>query len=199
MAVRCESLLFAMTAAIVAISCNAPLQPDIPGEPPSSPRFPIHISQPAKLSSIEVAAAAGDTQSLRVTCISCHSMHESGALPRSADALEQFHRGLTVVHGELTCGSCHEPGHHDRLRLADGTSIPMQEAMRLCAQCHGPQHRDYRQGSHGGMHGHWDRSRGPRVRNHCVDCHDPHAPAFVGGQPVFPPRDRFLGAPAAAH
>lgn len=199
---RFESLLVAMTALTAmtaAISCNGPLQPDRPGDPPSAPGFPVRIHQPEKLSSIEVPAAAEDTQSLRVACISCHSLRESSALPGSPDDLEQFHRGLVLEHGELSCGSCHEPGRHDQLRLADGTLVPMKDAMRLCGQCHGPQHRDYQRGSHGGMRGYWDRSRGPQVRNHCVDCHDPHAPAFAGGQPVFPPRDRFLGTAAAAH
>ena len=67
-----------------------------------------------------------------------------------------------------------------------------------CAQCHGPQYRDYRHGAHGGMRGHWDLSRGPRERNHCVACHDPHAPAFGQFEPVPGPRDRFTGA-AAPH
>ena len=71
----------------------------------------------------------------------------------------------------------------------------MREAMQLCAQCHGPQTRDYRRGSHGGMQGYWDLSRGDRVRNHCVDCHDPHAPAFPRFTPLPPPRDRFPPAP----
>jgi formate-dependent nitrite reductase cytochrome c552 subunit len=68
----------------------------------------------------------------------------------------------------------------------------MRDAMQLCAQCHGPQFRDYTHGSHGGMQGHWDLSRGPRLRNHCVDCHDPHTPQFQPSNPVLPPADRLL-------
>ena len=67
----------------------------------------------------------------------------------------------------------------------------MREALTLCSQCHGPQRRDYDHGAHGGMTGYWDRSRGGRQRNHCVDCHDPHQPAYVGGLPVPAARDRF--------
>lgn len=62
----------------------------------------------------------------------------------------------------------------------------------LCGQCHGPQLRDYRRAAHGGATGYWDLSRGPRTRNLCITCHDPHTPAYVGGLPVLPPRDRFL-------
>lgn len=69
----------------------------------------------------------------------------------------------------------------------------MTEAITLCSQCHGPQRTSFDRGVHGGMTGHWDLSRGPRERNNCVDCHDPHAPKFVGGAPVHLPRDRFFG------
>jgi hypothetical protein len=57
---------------------------------------------------------------------------------------------------------CHDPARYDRLRLATGESIPMTDALQLCAQCHGTQHRDWRHGAHGGMSGHWDLARGPR-------------------------------------
>ena len=80
------------------------------------------------------------------------------------------------------------------MRLAD--------AQQLCAQCHGPQTRDYVHGSHGGMSGYWDKTKGERVRRACVDCHDPHAPAYPAWTPVFPPRDggaRQQAAREAAH
>ena len=38
------------------------------------------------------------------------------------------------------------------------------------------------------MTGHWDLSRGGRTRNHCVSCHDPHAPRYQGGLPSMAPR-----------
>jgi hypothetical protein len=40
------------------------------------------------------------------------------------------------------------------------------------------------------MNGHWDLTRGGRTRNTCINCHDPHAPAFPLVMPVLPPRDR---------
>ena len=78
------------------------------------------------------------------------------------------------------------------MRLADGRVLEFVDSMQLCAQCHGPQHRDWQRGSHGGMTGHWDLARGPRERNHCVVCHDPHAPQLQQVSPAPPPRDRFL-------
>jgi formate-dependent nitrite reductase cytochrome c552 subunit len=71
----------------------------------------------------------------------------------------------------------------------------MDRAIELCAQCHGPQYRDYKAGAHGGMTGNWDLSRGPRVRNHCVDCHEAHAPRYPGTRPVLRPNDRIAPNP----
>ncbi|MBI5610873.1 MAG: hypothetical protein HY902_18485 [Deltaproteobacteria bacterium] len=74
----------------------------------------------------------------------------------------------------------------------------MSSVIELCSQCHGPQARDYQHGAHGGMTGYWDLRRGDRFRNVCVDCHNPHVPAYPQFAPVQRPRDRFLDAPATA-
>jgi hypothetical protein len=143
---------------------------------------------PAALASIGAQDLRPGTQSLRVPCRTCHSLGESRKLPSSTADLRLFHIGLTLQHGDLACAACHAEGNPPRLHLATGAPLPMAEAMTLCGQCHGPQLRDYRHGAHGGMTGYWDRSRGPRERNHCIDCHDAHAPAYVGGRPVFAPK-----------
>ena len=109
------------------------------------------------------------------------------AMTTSAPAAE--YPFLRFEHGDNACRACHDPARYDRLRLATGDSVPMTEALRLCAQCHGTQHRDWLHGAHGGMNGYWDLRRGDRVRNHCVDCHDPHAPRFPRFMPMDPPRD----------
>jgi hypothetical protein len=88
--------------------------------------------------------------------------------------------------------SCHHPGNYNTLRLADGRSLAYDFVQTLCAQCHAPQATDYEHGAHGGMNGHWDLTRGPRQRKGCIDCHDPHAPAFPSMAPTFKPHDRFL-------
>jgi hypothetical protein len=41
------------------------------------------------------------------------------------------------------------------------------------------------------MNGHWDLTKGGRIRNNCINCHDPHHPKFPLVQPVLPPRDRI--------
>ena len=111
---------------------------------------------------------------------------------KTGESLKIFHSGLTLKHGGLSCLTCHNNDNYDTLRLADDTEVPFDDLMTLCAQCHGTQKRDYDHGSHGGMTGYWDLNKGPRVRNQCVHCHDPHAPAYVGVVPAPGPRDRFL-------
>jgi hypothetical protein len=153
------------------------------------------IHEPEKLWSIETDEVDSLGRPLRVACVTCHTTRTPKELPDSPERLVKFHRGLVFDHGSNVCASCHVVGAQDVLRLATGATIPMREAMTLCAQCHGPQFRDYQHGAHGGMNGVWDPSSGIRVRNHCVDCHDPHAPRFAPSRPVLPPRDRHLGPP----
>jgi hypothetical protein len=126
-------------------------------------------------------------QPIEVSCSTCHSSREPDPSQRVSGHLQAFHKGLVIQHGTLSCLSCHGGDDYDALRLADGTAVPFPEVMTLCGQCHGPQKRDYDHGSHGGMQGYWDLSKGGRTRNVCTDCHDPHAPAYPQVRPVFPP------------
>ncbi|HWQ93223.1 MAG TPA: hypothetical protein VN673_16230 [Clostridia bacterium] len=129
-------------------------------------------------------------QPVMATCGSCHATTKPSLETRRTEDLDQFHQGLNYTHGNLTCLSCHNSQDYETLRLADSRAIEFPDSMTLCSQCHGPQRRDYDMGLHGGMNGHWDLTRGGRTRNTCVDCHDPHSPAFPVVRPVLAPRDR---------
>ena len=122
-----------------------------------------------------------------ISCSTCHSMMEPNRQIESAEELEAFHQGLTFDHGGLSCLSCHDERNYDQLRRADGREIDFANVMQSCAQCHGRQHREFERGVHGGMTGYWDESRGAQHRNNCIDCHDPHAPAYPQVTPVLPP------------
>ncbi|MBL8679319.1 MAG: hypothetical protein JNK05_09150 [Myxococcales bacterium] len=148
----------------------------------------MSIHQPRWLEAISTGHTDALGRVVEVRCETCHSTQQF-ALPTSATTLGGPHAGMRFEHGSNQCASCHDPARFDRLRMATGESIPMTDAMRLCAQCHGPQARDYEHGAHGGMSGHWDLRRGGRTRNHCVDCHDSHAPRFPQFSPAPPPRD----------
>jgi len=176
-------------------------QPDYQGEiqisesrelPKIRAAWPVHINKPNGPPRVQTDVVGMDGRTVTVSCSSCHSTREPNKQLRDGSNLKEFHQNLTTAHGNLTCLSCHNQDDYDTLRLADEQKVEYSNVMQLCAQCHGPQYRDYQNGSHGGMTGYWDREKGARYRNNCVDCHDPHAPAFVGMQPAPGPNDRFL-------
>ena len=151
-------------------------------------RFPTEVHRPRTLGVVDTPLVDVHGTPIGVACETCHGPDaESAWVTRPG---EPFHTGVSLVHGPITRASCHDPDDRSQLRLADGTGLALEDAMILCAQCHGPQFRDYSHGAHGGMSGWWDTRRGPRVRNHCVDCHAPHAPAYASVLPAPPPADR---------
>jgi formate-dependent nitrite reductase cytochrome c552 subunit len=187
-----------VTGLLAAAGCRAD-RPERLRPAPGAKTGTVTIHIPDRLTSVPTGEVDALGKPLRASCVSCHSLRRPDALPASMAELDEFHGGLTFQHGELSCGSCHVVGDQSELRRADGTAIAMRDAMSLCAQCHGPQFRDYSHGAHGGMNGHWDLSAGDRVRNHCVDCHDPHMPAFQPSLPVLRPQDRGVRANRGEH
>jgi len=163
---------------------------------PAPARFSVEVRAHPNVGRLDSARADVRGGVAGTRCNTCHQAWVPGPMATHTDQLDQFHKDMEFQHGPLGCNACHDDGNREQLRLAGGERIPMADAMRLCAQCHGPQHRDYSRGSHGGMSGYWDLSRGPRVRNHCLNCHDPHVPAWRQVLPAPPPRDRFLTPPA---
>jgi hypothetical protein len=168
--------------------------PPAPAAAASQAAHPTVIAIPASLRGLPTGELGPDGEPVVVPCASCHAGRDAGPvqLPEGR-ALAGPHAGFDLQHGELACGACHDAARRDRLRLADGTAIALVEAIALCGQCHGMQRRDYVRGAHGGMNGHWDLGAGPRTRNHCVHCHDPHRPKYPRLLPAAPPRDRFFG------
>lgn len=156
-----------------------------------APRQGTHIVAPTGPPRVATGLEDALGHDVTIACSTCHSVKAANQETRSGEQLTQFHQGLVTAHGGLTCLSCHDSLDYDRLRLADMTPVEHSEVMTLCRQCHGPQARDYDHGSHGGMTGYWDKSRGPRTRNGCTVCHDPHAPAFPTLTPARGPNDRF--------
>ena len=168
------------------------------GPPDTVPRpeggsFSTEIHVPDRLRGLETELEDPNGNPITVSCGTCHESRDQPLVTDVAE-LDDFHGGLRVDHGWLECASCHDAEQRDMLHLASGQTLPMTDVMSLCAQCHGPQFRDYQHGSHGGMTGYWDLTQGPRQRNNCVDCHDPHAPQFPVFQPMPGPRDRIAPA-----
>ena len=166
------------------------------GEAAGEPRklHPVTIHRPSGPPRVLLGVEGPDGKPLTAACSTCHATRAPNLANRAAD-LDEFHQGLQFVHGDSSCYSCHDERDYDALKLADGRRVEYAEVMTLCSQCHGPQANDYAHGAHGGMTGYWDLTRGPRERNNCVDCHDPHAPKFPAMVPTFKPKDRFLDPP----
>jgi nitrate reductase cytochrome c-type subunit len=163
------------------------------------PRFSVEIRRPS--GPPRVATGLRDTHGNEVTvaCSSCHTTRQPNHQNKTANDLDEFHGGMPISHGTVSCLSCHNANDYDALKLADGSRVEFADVMLLCGQCHGPQMKDYQHGAHGGMNGHWDLTRGPQQKNNCVDCHNPHLPQFPKMQPTFKPRDRFLEQPRSEH
>jgi len=155
-------------------------------------RFATTIRRPDGPPVIELQTPDPQGRVGSVACSTCHSVRDPNFANRTPGDLDEFHQNMKLAHGTITCYACHHPDDMDSLRLADGTSVEYRDVMTLCGQCHGSQLTDYKHGAHGGMSGYWDLSRGPRLRNNCIDCHDPHVPQFPSMTPSFKPRDRFL-------
>lgn len=124
------------------------------------------------------------------TCGTCHGPNPKDFGTKLPE--QDFHSNIEVSHGALRCNHCHD-ADRTLLHQADGSTFDFSEVITLCGQCHGPIARDYEHGVHGGANGYWDRRQGPRIRDNCVDCHAPHAPAISQVMPVFHPRDRYMG------
>lgn len=166
---------------------------------PTGTPYPVRLVQPDGVGEVDSGLRDIHGRPIGVGCATCHAEHVQPPFVSRPEELREVHKDMPWAHGEQPCFSCHVQEDRSLLHLADGERVGFEDAMRLCAQCHGPQARDYARGAHGGMLGYWDLSRGPRVRNTCLGCHDAHQPAYPQVKPVFAPRDRFLGVEPEAH
>ena len=161
---------------------------------------PVVIRRPDGTPRVEVEVPGGDGRTVDLACAVCHDTRDADPSNKTPAQLDEFHRDLPFDHGNLTCVACHAPPSYGSLRLADGETVSYSDVMTLCSQCHGGIRAAYDRGAHGGMNGYWDLSRGPRVRNNCIDCHDPHVPAFPQMIPTFKTQDRRpVGHPSSSH
>jgi hypothetical protein len=151
--------------------------------------FPVTISR--SYASLGMKTEQRDIRGkpARVPCLVCHALVPAQDRNRFAARLQEFHQKVEIKHGEQTCRACHQVPGFDAFQLADGQRVPYSEVMRLCRQCHAQRLVEYEKGAHGGMSGYWDLTRGPRTRNHCLDCHNSHAPRVP--QMVPAPRVRY--------
>lgn len=157
----------------------------------SATQYPVIIRKPFGPPRIKLAGTDPQGRTGSVACSTCHAVRKPNFENKTAATLDEFHQGMAFNHGKIACYACHNPDGSDSLRLADGTKVEYENVMTLCSQCHGPQATAFAHGAHGGMNGHWDLTRGPQMKNNCVDCHDPHEPSYPNMVVGFKPKDRF--------
>ena len=128
-----------------------------------------------------VLSAAPEMDDEYMPCVDCHA---DRPVDREVRELEDEHEENEVVHGDIWCLHCHEADNVGSLHLADGTPVDFEDSWQLCTQCHAEKLPDWRAGVHGKRTGHW---RGTKEYRTCVECHEPHAPAFPLLVPKPPP------------
>ena len=108
-------------------------------------------------------------------CSNCHSGMETNAKRR---VLKDEHTNIQLKHAaeQRWCLDCHDAQNRDKLRLANGDHIDFEHSYELCGQCHGNLYRDWKAGIHGKRTGYFEG--GQRMYMLCVNCHNPHDPAF---------------------
>lgn len=130
-------------------------------------------------------------------CSECHNL-----FPSPSETLRPLtqHRDIVLKHGlNDRCFNCHHPRQRDAFVDDMGQPIPWDDPPRLCGKCHGPVYRDWLHGVHGRTNGYWDTTRGPSDRRKCVECHDPHAPAFPPMVPAPGPHTPRMGRQEGGH
>ena len=111
-------------------------------------------------------------------CSNCHNKPvEQLTLGRKPNE-RKAHWDIKIIHGKeevMNCNTCHNKIKTDELVSLTGMPIAFDASFKLCSQCHSTQYKDWVGGSHGKRLGGWTP---PRISNTCVNCHNPHKPAF---------------------
>jgi hypothetical protein len=124
-------------------------------------------------------------------CYACHDKKKPP--PLRLDASQNIivaveHKDIVMGHGwngrNNNCFNCHNETNLVLLQPRDGRELAFADSPKLCGSCHGPTYRDWEAGAHGRTSGYWDRSQGAIERKACVNCHNPHSPAFPSRKPA---------------
>lgn len=194
-----------LLVSLLTLGCSGDARPNETAEwTPADSSDVLHetrIVAPPGTGTLKTAAKEVSGNPVGIACVTCHGQggDTSESLAERAIASKDarkptgeriMHTELQFVHGELQCSSCHEADSPNLLHSSDGQTFALEESMRLCSQCHGLIRKAYDNGAHGGMRGYWDLQRGPRERNTCIACHNPHNPAHPQIIPVAGPKDK---------
>ncbi|MBQ4820964.1 cytochrome C [Aquimarina sp. MMG016] len=121
------------------------------------------------------------SQIKQYACTECHSKPLQEM--QSNDGAKKAHWDIKLAHADLNtmnCISCHDGDNMDNLKSLTGNTINFNRSYKLCSQCHTNQFEDWKGGAHGKKVAGWAP---PRASMTCVNCHNPHQPAFESRWP----------------
>jgi hypothetical protein len=174
---------FTLSGLFLALACVFVLDLFGRHEPPKP--LPLVDASATNAATVRVSAAQLIKSGEDASGLDCYACHDKGKTPkinhdeRGNIVLSKEHSDLVMSHGRNeTCFNCHDPQKLDVLRGRDGKQYTWEESSQLCGTCHGTTYNDWELGLHGRVSGHWDRSRGSRIREECASCHHPHSPEF---------------------
>jgi hypothetical protein len=130
-------------------------------------------------------------------CMACHTLF-AGRWHYDRPMAE--HQDVHLDHGNNRyCLNCHHPKNRNAFVDYDGSEIAQADVVQLCGKCHGTTYRDWQAGVHGRSNGYWNSQSGTKTKLRCIQCHDPHHPAFQPMKPLAPLRypPRAANPPAA--
>lgn len=164
-----------------------------------APGIPIHAA--ARVSAEDILPGARRTPRVEGASVmvggfthACNECHRIIDSPAEQHRPMVQHTHIALRHGlNANCFNCHDKKDREKLVLYRGETIPFDEAPRLCSQCHGTVYRDWQRGTHGKTMGSWDAGSGKQRRLDCMQCHDPHAPAYPFFKPLPPPVTLRMG------
>jgi hypothetical protein len=114
-------------------------------------------------------------------CIECHT---KPLKQMQSKDLKKAHWNIRVKHADsntMNCATCHSSTNMNDLHSLTGAKIDFNKSYKLCSQCHTKEFKDWKGGAHGKKIGGWAP---PRASLTCVNCHNPHNPAFSSKWPA---------------
>ncbi len=117
-------------------------------------------------------------------CSNCHSQPLVELQKQRKPQERKAHWDIKLVHADesiMNCATCHDSNDLDQLTTLTSTPLLIDHSYKLCGQCHSKQLKDWVGGAHGKRLGGWAP---PRTINTCVNCHNPHSPAFESRWPA---------------
>jgi hypothetical protein len=182
----------------VAVPANLPVVAKPPAEQPLvGDPADTHLDKtpPRKTKGLDLVKAGWT-----YNCMECHKLFTARWHFQPGQLNE--HKDVKLQHGNNRfCLNCHHPENRNAFVDYDGAEIAQAEVVLLCAKCHGTTYRDWKAGVHGRQNGYWNAALGPKTKLRCIQCHDPHQPAFQPMKPLapllYPPRAAYPPASRA--